>query len=74
MAKELLVASRNKGKIDEIKELLSSLPYSVTSLLDYPKLPDVVEDGKTYKENALKKAREIAVLTGKMTISDDLIK
>ena len=69
--KELIVASRNKGKVAEIKELLVGLPYKVTSLLEYPHLPDVVEDGKTYRENALKKAVEIAKLTGKMTISDD---
>lgn len=69
--KDLIVASRNKGKIAEIKELLAGLPYQVTSLLDYPHLPDVVEDGKTYKANALKKAVEIAKLTGKMTMSDD---
>ena len=69
--KELIVASRNKGKIAEIKELLNDLPYKVTSLLDYPNLPDVVEDGKTYKANALKKAMEIAKLTAKMTMSDD---
>ncbi len=69
--KELIVASRNKGKIVEIKELLIGLPYKVSSLFDYPNLPDVVEDGKTYAENALKKAREIALLTGKMCMSDD---
>lgn len=69
--KELIVASRNKGKVAEIKELLMGLPYKVTSLLDHPHLPDVIEDGKTYKENALKKAREIALLTGKLTMSDD---
>ena len=68
---ETLVASRNKGKVAEIKELLVGLQYKVTSLLEYPHLPDVVEDGKTYRENALKKAVEIAKLTGKMTISDD---
>ncbi len=69
--KELIVASRNKGKVNEIKELLSDLPVKVTSLLDYPKLPDVVEDGKTYKANALKKAVAIARATGAMTIADD---
>ncbi len=69
--KELIVASRNKGKVSEIKELLADLPYKVTSILEYPNLPDVVEDGKTYKANALKKAITIAKLTGKMTISDD---
>ncbi len=69
--KELIVASRNKGKIAEIKSLLSGLPYHVTSLLEYPQLPDVVEDGTTYRANALKKAVEIAKLTKKLTISDD---
>lgn len=69
--KELIVASRNKGKIKEIKELLAGLPYKVTSLLEHPDLPEVVEDGKTYRENALKKAVTIAKITGKMTMSDD---
>ncbi len=68
---ELIVASRNKGKIDEIKELLAGLTFKVTSLLDYPHIPDVVEDGKTYRANALKKAREVARHTGKMTMADD---
>ena len=69
--KELIVASRNNGKVKEIKELLSDLPFKVTSLSDYPQIPDVIEDGKTYRANALKKAREIALLTGKMAMSDD---
>jgi XTP/dITP diphosphohydrolase len=71
MRKELIVASRNKGKVNEIKELLADLPVKVTSLLDYPKLPDVVEDGKTYKANALKKAVAVAKATGKMALADD---
>ena len=69
--KELIVASRNKGKIAEIKSLLEGLSYRVTSLLDYPQIPDIVEDGVTYKANALKKAREAALATGKMAMSDD---
>jgi XTP/dITP diphosphohydrolase len=69
--KELIVASRNKGKVGEIKELLKGLPYKCSSLLDYPHLPDVVEDRKTYTGNALKKAVEIAQATGKMTMADD---
>jgi XTP/dITP diphosphohydrolase len=68
---ELIVASRNKGKVKEIKELLAGLPFKVSSLLEHPNLPDVVEDGKTYKANALKKALTIAKITGKMTMSDD---
>ncbi len=69
--RELIVASRNKGKVGEIKELLAGLPFKVTSLFEYPDLPEVVEDGKTYKANALKKALTIAKLTGKLTMSDD---
>ena len=69
--KELIVASRNKGKVGEIKELLAGLPLKVSSLLDYPHIPDVVEDGTTYTENALKKAVAIARATGKMTMADD---
>ena len=69
--KELIVASRNKGKIGEIKELLVDLPFKVTSLLDYPQIPEIIEDGKTYRANALKKAREVALATGKVAMSDD---
>src|SRR5258707_616317 len=52
-------------------ELLAGLPFKVTSLDDYPKIPEIIEDGKTYRANALKKAREVALLTGKMVMSDD---
>ncbi len=71
MKPELLVASRNTGKVAEIKELLSDLPYKITSLLDYPHLPEIVEDGRTYTENALKKAVGIAKASGKMAVADD---
>lgn len=69
--KELIVASRNKGKVSEIIELLEGLPFKITSLSDYPNVPDVVEDGKTYQANALKKATEVARATGKMAMADD---
>src|SRR5476649_633195 len=52
-------------------ELLVGLPFKVTSLLDYPQIPEIIEDGKTYRANALKKAREVALATGKMAVSDD---
>lgn len=69
--KELIVASRNQGKVREIKELLEDLPFKITSLLEYPDIPEIIEDGKTYRSNALKKAREVALATGKMAMSDD---
>jgi XTP/dITP diphosphohydrolase len=69
--KELIVASRNKGKVGEIKALLTDLPFKVTSLSDYPHIPEIIEDGRTYRANALKKAREVAQATGKIAMSDD---
>jgi XTP/dITP diphosphohydrolase len=69
--RELIVASRNKGKVGEIKELLANLAFKVTSLLDYPDIPDILEDGKTYRANAFKKAYAVARATGKMAMADD---
>lgn len=68
---ELLVATKNQGKLKEIKELLSDLPFKVTSLADYDGLPEIVEDGKTFEQNALKKAATIAMATGKLTMGED---
>jgi len=69
--KEIVVASRNEGKVREIMEVLNGLPFKITCLSDYPHIPEVIEDAKTYRGNALKKAREVARATGKMAISDD---
>jgi len=68
---ELVVATRNKDKVREIKELLSDLKVRVLTYEDFPNFPSVVEDGKSLKENALKKARAIAKFTGKLTLADD---
>ncbi|HPB68046.1 MAG TPA: RdgB/HAM1 family non-canonical purine NTP pyrophosphatase [Candidatus Omnitrophota bacterium] len=69
--KELLVATTNKGKLREIKVLLSGMPFMITSLADYPHLPPVVEDGVTFKSNAEKKALTIAQATGTLTLGED---
>lgn len=68
---EIVIASKNKGKIEEIKKLLSDLNIRFLSLNDYPNLPDIIEDGNTFEENAIKKAKIISKLTGKIAISDD---
>lgn len=57
--KKLVIASNNKGKIKEIKELLDGVNLKVVSLSDENINIDVVEDGKTFEENAKKKAVEI---------------
>lgn len=68
---ELLVATRNKKKLEEIKEILKDLNLEITSLIDYPNIPSIIEDGKTFEENAIKKAVEIAKLTKKLTLGED---
>lgn len=68
---KILFATRNPGKLFEIKSILSDLPILIDSLLDYPHIPDIIEDGKTLEENAFKKAREIFHTTSIPTIADD---
>ena len=69
--KELLVATRNKKKLAEIKELLKGLNLKITSLLDYNDLPTIEEDGDSFEHNAIKKAVTIAMFTKKLTIGED---
>ena len=68
---ELLVATKNKKKLEEIVELLSDLNIKVTSLADYRGMPLVIEDGKTFAQNAIKKAATIALFTGKLVLGED---
>jgi XTP/dITP diphosphohydrolase len=58
---KLLIATKNKGKVREIVDLLKDYDIEVLSLADFPKAPDVVEDGLTFRANALKKAVEMAL-------------
>ena len=67
----LLVATRNRGKIKEIKALLNGLVEEVICAADLPDLPETVEDGATFAENALKKAREASKVTGLAVLADD---
>jgi len=67
----LLIATKNKDKVREISQKLDGLELEIKSLLDYPEIPDVIEDGVTLAENALKKARAGFDATGCMTIADD---
>lgn len=68
---KLVLASRNKGKIRELEALLAGLPWQVTSLLDYPEVPEVEEDGATFRENAIKKALVVAKRLRLWTLADD---
>lgn len=69
--KTLLLATRNEGKKMELQEMLNDISISVINLHDIPSLPEVVEDGNTFQENAEKKARETAKATGYWCLADD---
>ena len=69
---KLVLATRNQGKVREIGEILRDQNgIELLSLRNYPDAPNVVEDGKTYEENAIKKASVLAERTGYLTIADD---
>lgn len=65
------MATRNKGKVKEIREILSDLPVEIHWLEDFPDAPKIEEDGDTFEENASKKASIIAKYTEMPTIADD---
>jgi XTP/dITP diphosphohydrolase len=67
----IVLASRNQGKIKEIQEMLADLGIDLLSLNDYPGIPEIVEDGKSFLENAVKKARAVAEATGEVALADD---
>lgn len=67
----IVLATRNQGKVKEIGDLARDLPVEFLSLSDVVPIIDVVEDGATFEENALKKAREVARATGLTSLADD---
>jgi len=67
----LIIASRNRGKIVEIDELLAPLGFEVKCVADFPDVPEVIEDGETFAENAAKKATEVARHLGEWAIGED---
>lgn len=68
---EIVVATANPGKLREIKDALQGMAIEIVSLMDLPPMPPLEEDGKSFQENALKKARVVAERTGRLTIADD---
>jgi len=68
---ELVLATRNKKKIEEIKRITAGLPITILSLDDYPQCPEVEEDRDTFEGNAVKKAVEMCHCTGKPALADD---
>jgi len=70
-APTLVMATRNPGKVREIKALLRGLGLKLLGLADFPDLPEIPEAGGSFAENAAAKAREVARLTGLPALADD---
>ncbi len=68
---DLVIATRNQGKLKEIRRLLEGTGIVVRGLESFDNLPEVEEDGATFADNARKKAETIAALTGLPTLADD---
>jgi XTP/dITP diphosphohydrolase len=67
----LVIATRNKGKTAEIRDLLKGFPLNIKDLDDFGPIPEVVEDGETFEENAYKKASFTARVLGLPALADD---
>ena len=68
---EVIVATQNRGKVREIKKVLKGLGFRIVSLNDFSGVPQIEEDGKSFLENALKKARFYSKYFGSLTLADD---
>ena len=68
---KLVIASSNRGKIAEFQKLLENSEIDLFSLADYPDMSEIIEDGATFLENALKKARMTSSFTNLPALADD---
>ena len=69
--KKIVLASKNSDKVKEMSLVLKDLPLEILSLADFDSLPDAVEDGTTFEENALIKAKFFREQTGLACLADD---
>jgi len=75
---KIVLATHNRHKVEEIKRILSDpsfirtgLPFELLSLDNFPKIGEIIEDGKTLDDNARKKARTVFKITGLLSLADD---
>lgn len=68
---EIVVGSRNKGKLREIKDVLRGMPVKLATLVDYPDAPEVDETGTSFRENAVIKATTLAKALKMCVLADD---
>ena len=69
--KEVIIATKNRGKAMEFEHLFKKYGYEVKTLLDFPDLVEVEETGKTFEENAILKAESISKALNRIVIGDD---
>ena len=67
----VVLATRNAGKTEELRRLLADFPVVVMNLSNFGPMPPVEEDGTTFEENAVKKARSTAKVVGLPALADD---
>ncbi len=67
----IVLATSNQGKIIEFQSVLKDFPIDLKSLKDFGPIPEVVEDGQTFDDNAYKKAHETASVLGLPAMADD---
>ncbi|MHA0857033.1 XTP/dITP diphosphatase [Paenibacillus sp. CMAA1364] len=67
----IIVATKNQGKVKEFQHAFGLLGKQVKSMFDYPDMPEVIEDGQTFAQNALKKAKTVGDALGLPVLADD---
>jgi XTP/dITP diphosphohydrolase len=67
----IVIATRNRGKTAEIREMLKDFPVNIKNLDDFGPIPEIEEDGDTFDENAYKKASVTARILGMPALADD---
>lgn len=69
--KRILIATTNKGKMEDIREIFKDINVEILSFLDFDNYPEVIEDGNTFEANAIKKARAAYDFFKMPVIADD---
>jgi XTP/dITP diphosphohydrolase len=71
MIKKIIFATSNRHKVEEMKAILKDLDIEIVPMISFMEYPKIIENGATFEENAVKKARKASDFFGKWTIADD---
>lgn len=67
----IVLATRNKKKAEELSRIVKGMPVTIYTLNDFPDCPEIIEDGRTFEENAIKKAMAVSRYTNMPALADD---